>query len=113
MPHCIIEYSSTLANTVSPDTLMESVHTGTANSGLFDVSDIKTRAIPFNHCMSGRVNPLFIHVCVRVLSGRTPKQRHDLSDTVLKALSLLPLPPISLTVEVVEIETQSYSKIIT
>ena len=115
MPHCIIEYASALANTVSPDTLIESVHAGTVNSGLFHVSDIKTRAMPFDHCMSGtqkNVESLFIHVCIKILSGRTPEQRHALSDTVLKALSLLPIPSISLTVEIVEIETQSYSKLV-
>ncbi|MFT6255040.1 MAG: 5-carboxymethyl-2-hydroxymuconate isomerase [Granulosicoccus sp.] len=116
MPHCIIEYASALGNTVSPDTLVESVHAGTVNSGLFNVSDIKTRMIPFDHCITGTqkiVNSLFIHVCIKILSGRTLEQRHALSNTVLKALSLLPLPSISLTVEVIEIEAQSYSKIIT
>ncbi|MFT7388377.1 MAG: 5-carboxymethyl-2-hydroxymuconate isomerase [Candidatus Endobugula sp.] len=129
MPHCIIEYASALTSITSPEALIQSVHSGAVNSGLFNVADIKLRAIPFDHYMSGAQkfdaalltsspsmkgngNLPFIHVCVKMLSGRTPEQRHHLSKSILEALSRLPLPSISLTVEVVEIEAQSYGKLI-
>lgn len=112
MPHCIIEYSEDLESTVSPETLINSVYMGALNSQLFSADDIKTRSISFKHFTSGAVKQNFIHVAVKILSGRTLEQRSLVSSSVLKELNTLPLISISLTVEVIEIEKESYSKVV-
>ena len=115
MPHCIIEYAQTLEPGIQPIKLMEAVYLGSEQSELFDSSDIQVRAIPYNHFYSGNTVQPFVHVCVKIMSGRTLEQREALSSCILEALSLLfisAISPISLTVEVVEIETESYSKLV-
>ena len=112
MPHCTVEYSDTLATAVSPKELLKSVYLGALNSKLFIADDIKSRLIPFQHFASGTLNQNFIHVVVKILSGRTSEQRKLLSNSVLTELTKLSLSSISLTVEIIEIEKSSYSKIV-
>ena len=112
MPHCIIEYSDTLSAAVSPKELLKSVYLGALNSELFIADDIKGRLMPFQHFTSGTLKQNFIHVVVKILSGRTSEQRTALSNSVITELAKLSLPSISLTVEVVEIEKSSYSKVV-
>jgi len=112
MPHCIIEYSDSLERQLSPDELMHCVYLGALNSKLFEADDIKSRVIPFQHFTSGTIKQNFIHVALKILSGRSSEQRKALSSSVLTELSKLPLSAISLTVEVIEIERSSYSKVV-
>ncbi|MGS2716569.1 5-carboxymethyl-2-hydroxymuconate Delta-isomerase [Eionea flava] len=113
MPHCIIEYSSTIGNDITIDQLMQSVHQGAEDSALFDVNDIKTRAIPYSYHMPATAEQRFIHVCAKLLSGRTPEQRQHLSQSIMNRLLPLSLKAVSLTVEIVDIESSSYSKQVT
>jgi 5-carboxymethyl-2-hydroxymuconate isomerase len=110
MPHCIIECSERL--TTTPKELLNAVYLGTLNSQLFIADDIKSRIIPFQHFTAGTSQQDFIHVVVKMLSGRTIEQRKTVSNAVLLELNKLPLSSISLTVEVVEIEKSSYSKVV-
>ena len=110
MPHCIVEYSRNLENQISPTLLVESVHQGARNSGLFDGNSIKTRALAFDHYQVGNQNLDFIHVTIKILSGRNTEQREALSKAVLNELTKLNLLSISLTVEVRDMERESYSK---
>lgn len=112
MPHCIIEYSDTLETILCPNELMRSVYLGALSSELFDADDIKTRLVSFQHFASGDIKQDFIHVVLKILSGRSNEQRKALSNSVLTELNRLPLSSISLTVEVVEIEKSSYSKVV-
>ena len=45
MPHCIVEHSITL----DPQKLLAAVCKGAVESALFETSDIKTRAIAYEH----------------------------------------------------------------
>ncbi len=110
MPHCIIEYAQDVERRVPVDRLLEAVHQGALASGLFREEDIKTRALSYRHYRVGRARTDFVHVTVRLLSGRTAEQRAALSQSVLNALQGLGLTMISLTVEVQEIERESYAK---
>ncbi|TDO99454.1 5-carboxymethyl-2-hydroxymuconate Delta-isomerase [Marinomonas balearica] len=110
MPHCIVEYSQNLAQEVSPDDWLEAVKRGCLDSGLFEESDIKLRAAAFKNYMTGGQEDAFVHVVVKILDGRTQAQRAVLSESVLHQLTLLQVKQISLTVEVVEMESASYSK---
>ena len=110
MPHCIIEYSKELETEVEPSTLLSSVYYGAFESELFSESDIKVRALAFDHFTTGNTRQNFIHVTVKILSGRNIGQRTKLSQLILHKLNKLALKSVSLTVEITEIEKESYVK---
>jgi 5-carboxymethyl-2-hydroxymuconate isomerase len=112
MPHCIIEYSRELQGFIQPEFLINSVHLGAVKSELFETLDIKTRILPFEYSSSGGVKQDFIHVTIKILSGRSMEQRKSLSNCVLIELDKLPITSVSLTVEVVDIEKESYGKLV-
>ncbi|PSW21806.1 5-carboxymethyl-2-hydroxymuconate isomerase [Photobacterium sanctipauli] len=108
MPHCIIEHSSTIDDTV----LLEHVYQGVVSSSLFepDGSDIKLRTLSYTNFRIGTEKSEFIHVTLKILSGRTGIQKSKLSALVLDSLKSLTLSGISITVEVVDIDRDSYAK---
>lgn len=110
MPHCIIHYARPLADRIAPAQLIQTVYTAALASGLFKGPDIKTRALAFNDYQTGDQQQDFIHVEVRLLSGRTVEQRTDLSRRILSALQQLGQHNISLTVQISDMERDSYSK---
>lgn len=108
MPHCIIEH----ANTFHAEELMAAVFKGTLDSGLFsaDGRDIKVRAQAYNHYQTGHQHQDFVHVAIKILSGRTPEQKQGLSHHVLTELERLKCVNCSLTVEVLDIDIACYAK---
>ncbi|WOH36373.1 5-carboxymethyl-2-hydroxymuconate isomerase [Thalassotalea fonticola] len=110
MPHCVIEHSSS----ISADALIAQVFSGALLSELFeaDGGDIKVRALPFTNHQSGTDKIDFVHVTLRILSGRNIEQKSMLSQFVLEQLKKLKLANCSLTIEVVDIERASYAKVI-
>ena len=110
MPHCIIEYSSELEPGNHPQRLLKAVHQGALDSQLFEARDIKTRAIAFAHVHFQPDSPNFVHVTVKLLAGRTPAQKRQLSAAILERLKGLELKYISLTVDIVDIDTDCYAK---
>lgn len=108
MPHCIIEHSQT----IDAEALMPLVYSGALQSQLFkaDGSDIKVRALPYVACQAGGQQSDFIHVMLRILSGRTAEQKKNLSRLVLSELDSTGISHSSVTVEVVDIDRDSYSK---
>lgn len=112
MPHCIIEVAQEIQNKINENELINAVLEGTVESVLFDKEDIKIRLLPFNQHVCGDNKIDFIHVTVKILSGRTTEQKKALSELVLSALTKLKITQVSLTVEVMEIERATYSKVI-
>jgi 5-carboxymethyl-2-hydroxymuconate isomerase len=116
MPHCIIEYSQELIQDVDMITVMKAVFEGSVLSTLFSPADIKVRAMPYHDFYTentGETNKnqqRFIHVCCKILSGRNVEQRQNLSENILNQLTLLELKWISISVEIVEMELESYNK---
>ena len=116
MPHCIIEYSQELAEEIDIKSLMSVVFQGAVQSSLFAVTDIKVRAIAFNDFYAESTNssskeqPRFIHVCCKILSGRTLEQRQKLSLLILSQLTELSINAVSISVEIVDMECESYNK---
>ena len=113
MPHCIIEYAKPLEARLNPTELLNAVYEGASLSGLFEGPDIKTRAIAYEAFLTGAEKSAFIHVTARILNGRSLEQKQRLSSTVVKRLADLGLADISITVEIVEMESDSYAKYLT
>jgi len=112
MPHCVIEYSSPLADKVTEDKLLEVVFDGALDSALFDIQAIKCRVIGYQSYFSKAQVSDFIHVTLRIMAGRTIEQKSLLSHSVLQQLKALKLTDISITVDICDIETQCYAKVI-
>ncbi|MCV2883207.1 5-carboxymethyl-2-hydroxymuconate Delta-isomerase [Aestuariibacter sp. AA17] len=112
MPSCIIEYSKGVRDLIAPRSIVESVHLSAIQSALFSTKDIKTRASICKHYKVGDGNDEFIHVVLSIMPGRTESQKARLSQTVAENLAELPLTNISITVQVIEIDASSYTKIL-
>ncbi|MEH6628346.1 MAG: 5-carboxymethyl-2-hydroxymuconate Delta-isomerase [Motiliproteus sp.] len=112
MPHCIIEYAKELEQTIAIPELIERVHAGAVACGLFQEADIKTRAIAYEYFRTGTGTDPFIHVTMKILSGRTQEQKKQATQSVLNQLETLAVVPLSLTVEVRDMVRETYSKLV-
>jgi len=110
MPHCVIEYSKSLEAKLTPQALVAAVHLGAQNSELFESNAIKSRALAYEHFRTGDQPVDFVHATVKILSGRSQSQRKALADAVMLELKKLGQSAISLTVEVRDMERESYAK---
>ncbi|REL34496.1 5-carboxymethyl-2-hydroxymuconate Delta-isomerase [Thalassotalea euphylliae] len=113
MPHCIIEHASTLDS----NKLVSAVFQGALASNLFepDGNDIKIRAHSFNSYQVGsnqskKSQSDFIHITLKILSGRSEEQKQLLSTSVLNALMPLALANCEISIEVLDIDRTSYLK---
>ncbi|MEX0298909.1 MAG: 5-carboxymethyl-2-hydroxymuconate Delta-isomerase [Kordiimonas sp.] len=111
MPHLVIEYSETIEKTHSINELILACDKAANKSGLFGEKDIKVRAYPCKTSLVGGHDLPFIHVTVKLLSGRDQETKKSLTDMVLKELLDCEVPASSLTVEAVDIERETYSKV--
>jgi 5-carboxymethyl-2-hydroxymuconate isomerase len=110
MPHCIVEYAKEIEQKLAVKALVSAVHTSVFASGLFEEPSIKTRAIEYTHYQTGLSDMPFIHITLKILYGRNHQQKRDLTTLVLDKLSEVVQSPISLSVEVIDIEKVSYKK---
>lgn len=110
MPHCVVEHSSA----IDADTLISLVFLGALDSHLFEIngSDIKVRALSYSHYQTGNQHTDFVHVTLKILSGRDIEQKSTLSQSVLERVNTLNLINCSITIEVMDIERDSYCKVI-
>lgn len=108
MPHCIVEHSEN----IQASALMDKVFEGAMASGTFEPSgqSIKVRSIPYQQFTTGGVKQAFVHVTLKILSGRNAREKKQLSDTVFAHLSQLDFADTSVTVEIVDIDKASYNK---
>ena len=110
MPHLIIEYSEDIAGDVDLDAVLDAAHAGALASGLFPEYDIKTRAIGYSRHRTGQTRDSFLHLTLRLLSGRDDAQKAALSEAVLGAIEPLLPGVVSVGVEIVDMHRESYRK---
>lgn len=110
MPHIIIEFSAGQANDEGIERMLDSVHQAAVNSGLFDESHIRVRAMPLQYYRVAGSREPFIHAQLRIHTGRSDEQKSVLSRAVLESLKAQQWEAISITVEVVELHKPSYAK---
>lgn len=114
MPHMTIEYTKGLEGKVSPATLISAVFQGACNSELFNNDFVKTRSVGYENYQSGSTQNDFLHVTAKILIGRTPEQKQVLSGAILAELRLIlgDVTPLTVTVEVVDIDKESHAEFI-
>lgn len=110
MPHCIIEYATELEKQYDIKDIIETVNQDIVASELFDDSTIKTRAIASTIYLVGGKQRLFIHTTIKLLAGRTTKQKQMLAKKVLKTLSNKLNIVNDITVEITELNPDFYFK---
>jgi len=111
MPHCIIEYANDLNDLIAPEEMMDVALKAMQASELFETDDIKIRTKDYAYFQRGENRVNFIHVTIKILTGRTSQQKQNLSTLVLKAMNELPAFGIEITVDVQEMDSDSYLKI--
>jgi 5-carboxymethyl-2-hydroxymuconate isomerase len=110
MPHCIIDYSQDVTAQVDIDRLIEAVHLGAMDSGLFPEYDIKTRALAFTHHRTGQTRDSFVHVAVHLLDGRSDDEKIGLSEGILARIEPMLSDVVSVGVEICDMHRASYRK---
>ena len=110
MPHCIVEYAAKITDTLPVEQLMHAVYKGANQSELFNAADIKVRACAFDDFYLPGSEQVFIHVNLKILSGRDLSQRKKLCESVSSQLERLGIEGAVITVEVNKIEKESYCK---
>jgi len=118
MPHIVVEYTPNLGDLPFDAMLAAVTRRLAASSEVEDEADLKARvrcADPFRVGLqdAGRA---FIHVTLRILAGRTPEAKKDLSRRVADGmLEHMPEFPsglaVHLSVEVVDMDRGSYTKV--
>jgi len=110
VPHIILEYAEQLADDAEVDAMLQAVHRSIADSGLFKENQIKTRAYPFRgFTNAGGSNP-YIHIQARIKLGRDDDNKKRLGEAILAGLSTLNIPASVITVEIIDMDRDSYCK---
>ncbi|MBD3671382.1 MAG: 5-carboxymethyl-2-hydroxymuconate Delta-isomerase [Gammaproteobacteria bacterium] len=109
MPHFVIEYSLELADDGQVETMLDTVYQAALETALFDAGHIRLRAVPLRHYRNGSGGP-FVHAQLRIKPGRSDAQKKGLSAAVLGALRDQGWAATVMTVEVVEMDAESYAK---
>lgn len=109
MPQCVVEYAKSLELRLPVSSLLGAVTAGVDESKLFDMNKVNVRALAFDQVSFVLGRGEFINVTMRILSGRTPRQKKSLTASVLVCLKTLNLDGVPLTVEVVDIDKATHS----
>ncbi|MCW8900940.1 MAG: 5-carboxymethyl-2-hydroxymuconate Delta-isomerase [Gammaproteobacteria bacterium] len=110
MPHIIIEYAEQVADKKEIDEMLQAIHHAIAESGLFKADQIKTRAYPFRRFTHAGENDPYIHIQARIKSGRDADNKKQFGKVILSAFDSLAVPVSVITVEVIDMDRNSYAK---
>ena len=110
MPHIIVEYTKQRVNETQIDAILQAIHNSIAESGLFKADQIKTRAYSFKKFTNAGGSEPYIHIQARIKSGRDIDNKKQLGDVILRGLSALNIPVSVITVEIIDMERESYGK---
>lgn len=115
MPHMTVEYTNNL-QCIDEAALMTALTNAVCDHPtIADEADVKTRISALGKYQIGRNNAgrAFAHVELRLMAGRTPEVKKELSDrlaTVLKALPAQNGLDVQLSVDIVDMDKPSYFK---
>lgn len=116
MPHLIVEYSGNLPHYPEAEALTALNAALCAHPQVQDELDLKTRFVVADSFQIGTApaQRAFVHAQLRVLSGRTPEAKKEMSELIAGVLrQLTPRPQgvlVQLSVEIVDMDRGSYAK---
>lgn len=113
MPNLMMEYSHSVDERVNIQKLLEDLHQVAIESGLFEVSSVKSRAISCHDWLIGEEadSQDFIHITFELLSGRTLEQKKELANQLMQVLKEQVGPVRSLTINVRDMDLESFLKV--
>lgn len=108
MPHFVIDCSPDVIASIPVEIFIKEIFYSAAQTGLFDLDDIKVRLRPFEHYDVGNMRKDFIHVFAYIMEGRTTEQKADLSRRVVTKLKgIFPNVPV-ISMNISEFEKATY-----
>lgn len=117
MPQITLEHSSNIHQEIRTGELLGSLHRVIADVLELSIDNCKSRVVVHDDYLVGvgGDQKAFVHVCVRILSGRTPKAKTKVGQALLALLDEYFAPSAStlqlqLTVEVQDIDREAYFK---
>ncbi len=112
MPHCIISYTRDVEQDINIKSLLDVAFGAVESAGLFDRASIKARAIGYDIYKSGQSRNDYIHIDLKILSGRTAQQKKELSDHLMNTISPHIGRTKSLTIDIIDMDIASYGKLV-
>ena len=117
MPHLIVEFSDNLTGFPAKQILAELNTAVVASGQVQDETDLKSRTVRTSQFAIGTDSTAprgFVHAELRLLAGRTPEMKRDLSDRIGAVLrEHTPKPDgmlVQLSVDIVDMDKASYFK---
>ena len=110
MPHIIVEYAKQRINDAQVDAMLHTIHHAIAESGLYKPVMIKTRAYAFTKLTNAGGSEPYIHIQARIKATPDVGKKKQLSDVIINGLSTLNIPASVITVEIIDMERESYGK---
>ena len=110
MPHLNIEYSANLGDEIDIQGLVDRIHETALSTGIFPLGGVRTRAEARTHYRIANGDPRagYIHMMVRIGSGRDVDTRRNAGERIFAALcdftnELYRSRPLALSFELHEI----------
>jgi 5-carboxymethyl-2-hydroxymuconate isomerase len=110
MPHFIIEHGNALVGEKDMKDAMQVAFQCGGTCGFIDPADIKVRLRPYTDFFAGDGRSSFIHITVRLLSGRTTGQKGNLSVALRDAFDARFPKVQSISIEMCDMDRGSYKK---
>ena len=112
MPHIIVEYAEQIASDSEVNAILQAVHHAIGDSGLFKASQVRTRAYPFKNFTNAGGSDPYIHIQARIKSGRDTDNKKQLGEVILSGLKPLNIAASVVTVEIIDMDRDSYGKLV-
>lgn len=110
MPHLNIEYSANIADVIDIQGLVDRIHETALATGIFPLGGVRTRAEARNYYRIANGDPRagYIHMMVRIGSGRDTETRRNAGEWIFQALcdftsAVYETRPLALSFELQEI----------
>jgi 5-carboxymethyl-2-hydroxymuconate isomerase len=119
MPHLVIECSDNIPRELFTRELLRELHQALERTGVVKLGDIKGRFFfaPVSLIGDGTESDAFVHCRLALLPGRTPEKKREMSDGIYQVLRHAlaagggaGFRRCALSVELIELEGESYSK---
>jgi 5-carboxymethyl-2-hydroxymuconate isomerase len=118
MPHCILELSPQVPDKPNFSAFFAELHTVLAESGDIQLDQLKSRVRQAEHVFigNGASDNKFVYLQISLLSGRPESLRRKWAEAAMDLLrkyfpKTIATPPISMTVEVREMDRATHVKL--